>query len=385
MSSPSSQRSATAPLQLRRWGALTALGATEAGFAALCRGESGLVAVGDAGLAWLAGAPGHELLGPVAPVGAPLGLPRALAMAIAALGAEPIDPDGLAVVAATTAGAMVEGEPVVEEYVRGQPMSAPRAFFWDARLHGVAEAVAAYLGATGPALVVSTACTSGTVAVGIAADLISAGRAKRVLVLGVDALCRSTLFGFRSLGVYAPSPCRPFDEARQGMNIGEAAAWVLVEPLAENATFELLGVGVATDAHHLTAPDPEGQGLRRAILAALGEVPPEAVDHVNAHGTGTVPNDATEAVVLPALLPNAAVSATKGATGHTLGAAGVVELVFLLQSMAAGVVPPVVGLQRPIGGVNVSGALRRREQRIGVSTNLAFGGHNAAVAVRRRG
>ncbi len=373
-------------LQLSRWGSLTALGDTQTGFARLCAGESGLVAAIDAGIPWLAAAEGVERIGPVAGVRAAVVAPRGVGLAEAGLGSASFDPEGLAVIVATTAGAMVEGEPVVGEYVRGEPLSAPRAFFWDARLHNVAEALAARIGATGPAFAISTACTSGTVAVGVAADLVRAGRAQRALVVGSDALCRSTLFGFRSLGIYASGMCRPFDEGRQGMNIGEGAAWVLVERLEDGGggdTVELLGVGVATDAHHLTAPDPAGKGLARAILAALGAVDARAVDHVNAHGTGTVPNDAAEAAVLPGLLPNALVSATKGATGHTLGAAGVVELVFLIQSLRADMVPPVVGLTHAIQGVNVSTEARRRVQHIGVSTNLAFGGHNAAVAIRR--
>ena len=373
-------------LQLSRWGALTSLGDTEAGFARLCEGASGLVPAMGAEIAWLSAAEGVERVGPVAPVRFAIEAPRGVGLADAALGGAIFDPEGLAVIVATTAGAMVEGEPVVGEYVRGEPLSTPRAFFWDARLHNVADALAEKLGATGPAFAVSTACTSGTVAVGIAADLLRAGRARRVLVVGSDALCRSTLFGFRSLGIYAPERCRPFDVARQGMNIGEAAAWVLVERLDAGAgpgAIELLGVGVATDAQHLTAPDPAGKGLGRAIRAALGPVDPHEVDHVNAHGTGTQPNDAAEATLLPGLLPNALVSATKGATGHTLGAAGVVELVLLIQSLRTGVIPPVVGLTQPIHGVAVSSVLRRHVQRVGVSTNLAFGGHNAAVAIRR--
>ena len=366
-------------LQLGGWGALTALGGTDAGFARLCAGDTGLK-VTPAGLDWLKDAYGAALLGPVAAVDALAPRPRGVSLALAALAGGHFDPQGLAVVVATTAGAMVEGELVVRQYVRGEPLSAPRAFYWDARLHGVAEAIAAHLGATGPALAVSTACTSGTVALGLAADLVRAGRATRALVVGVDALCRTTLFGFRSLGVYDRERCRPFSAARNGMNIGEGAAWVLIEPWA-GGTVELLGVGVATDAHHLTAPDPEGSGLRAAILAALGGVSPAAVDHVNAHATGTQHNDAAEAAVLAALCPEALVSATKGATGHTLGAAGVIEAVFLAQSMSAGVVPPVAGLVQPMVGAGVSAAVRAHPQRVGLSLNLAFGGHNAAVAL----
>ena len=367
-------------LQLGGWGTLTALGTTQAGFERLCAGGTGLKET-PAGLGWLEDADGAALLGPLAPVADPVPLPRGVGLALAALAGVEFDGRGLAVVVATTAGAMVEGELVVQEYVRGEPLSAPRAFFWDARLHGVAEAIAAQVGATGPVLAVSTACTSGTVAIGVGADLVRAGRATRALVVGVDALCRTTLFGFRSLGVYDGERCRPFSARRHGMNIGEGAGWVLVEPW-QRGVIELLGVGVATDAHHLTAPDPGGRGLRGAIQAALGAVVAARVDHVNAHATGTLHNDVAEAALLAALCPGALVSATKAATGHTLGAAGVIEAVFLAQSMSAGVVPPVAGLVEPLDGTKVADEVRPHPQRVGLSLNLAFGGHNAALALR---
>lgn len=366
------------PLQFTDWGALTALGDTHAGFERLCAGATGLVAAAEAGIPWLDVAGGRDLFGPIGQVpGSPAQLLDRLLAPVA------VDGRGLGVVLATTGGATPDGEVEVGHHVRGEPLGAPRDLWWGNLPHHLAEGVARRFGADGPVLVVSTACTSGTVAVGVGADLLRAGRAARVLVVGVDAVCRSSLFGFRSLGVYAGDRCRPFDTGRAGMNVGAGAAWVLLEARGPGARFELLGVGVAQDAAHLTAPDPAGRGLGRAIAEALGGVSPTEVDHVNAHGTATIPNDATEAAVLPRLLPHAAVSATKGATGHTLGAAGLIELVFLLQSMEAGVVPPVVGLHDPLPGVDVAGQPRVRRQRVGVSVNLAFGGHNAAVAVRR--
>ncbi len=366
------------PLQISHWGALTALGNTADGFGRLCEGASGLVPPGSAAIPWLDGPAGRDLLGPVGVVsGSSVELLQRL------LADLDLDPVGLAILVATTGGASADGESAVGESVRGLPVAVPEALWWGNLPHHLAEQVARDRRASGPCMVVSTACTSGTVAVGVAADLVAAGRARRALVIGVDTLCRTSLFGFRSLGVYAEDACRPFDAARSGMCVGAGAAYVVLEPMRGDARFELLGVGVAQDAGHLTAPDPAGAQLARAIARSLGTVPPARVDHVNAHGTGTVSNDATEAVVLPGALPNAAVSATKGATGHTLGAAGVVELVFLLQSMTADVIPPVVGLREPIGSVDVAATLRHRAQEVGVSVNLAFGGHNAAVAVRR--
>jgi len=347
-----------------RFGALTALGPTESGFAALCRGEVGF---GEA--------PEWAPV-PAACVREPLGCSfRTLALAEAVVPRD-LDPAGLAVVFATTTSAMAEGEPTIEAVVRGELAPNPDRFFWSHLCHQPGEQLAASLGATGPRMTVSTACTSGTVAIGVATDLLRAGLARRALVVGADALCRTTVFGFSSLGAYTSDRPRPFDRARSGMALGEAGAFLLLEGGSEGV--ELVGVATSTDGEHLTAPSPTGEGLTRAILAATGGL---RVDHVNAHGTATETNDPAEACGLARACPEAAVSATKGATGHTLGAAGVVESVFLLQSMLGGVIPPVVGLEDPLA-LDVSADLRRRSQRVGVSVNLAFGGHNAAVAFR---
>lgn len=354
-------------ISVTRYGALTALGGLDDGFAALLAGLHGF----RPGPAW---APD-----PVAPVGSLLpGGHRTFALADA-IAPTDLDPVGLAVVFATTTSAVLAGETAIADVVADRTPERPEDFLWSHLAHQPAVQLACTLGATGPALSVSTACTSGTVAIGVGADLLRAGRARRVLVIGADALCRTTVFGFRSLGAHTKSRPRPFDRDRDGMALGEGAAYLLLEP--GEGRFELVGVGTATDGEHLTAPDPNGGGIERAIRMALGDLAGEVVDHVNAHATATETNDPAEAAGLARACPNAAVSATKGATGHTLGAAGVIEAVFLLQSMSQGVVPPVLGLENPIG-LDVAAAARRRRQHVGVSVNLAFGGHNAAVAFR---
>jgi 3-oxoacyl-(acyl-carrier-protein) synthase len=372
----------TTPLQISRFGALTSLGDTEGGFSALIAGRDGF----GPGPEWV---PREQ---PVACVRAPLeGGSRTVALAFAALAELDVDPRGLAVIFATTTSDMLGGEAAIEAWVRGEQPARPVDYMWSHLAHWPAVAVARRLGATGPALVVSTACTSGTVAIGVGADLVRAGRGRRALVIGADALCRTTVSGFRSLSAYSTTRCRPMDKARDGMAIGEAAAWLLLEPRTASpagggARFSLIGVQTASDAYHLTAPDPEGSGVLRAIAGALAGAPglgPADIDHVNAHATGTDANDAAEAAAIFRAAPRAAISATKGASGHTLGAAGLVEAVWLLQSMDAGVIPPVAGLQDPVEGVDVSAIVRSRVQTVGVSINLAFGGHNAAVAFRR--
>ena len=359
-------------LQVAAYGTLTALGGTDDGFAALVAGRDGF----GPGPDW---APTD---GPVACVREAIEAGnRTFALGFHVLRGLKIDPDGLAVVYATTTSAMLDGEAAIEQHERGQTPDRPIDFLWSHLTHRPAFAVRDRLGATGPALTVSTACTSGAVAIGIGADLVRSGRAKRAWIVASDGLCRTTLYGFRSLGAYSGTRCRPFDRGRDGMAIGEGAAYMVLEPAGERPRFTLLGVEIATDGHHLTAPDPEGHGVVRAVHAARGSVDPSEVDHVTAHATATEANDAAEAAALSRAAPGAAISATKGASGHTLGAAGLIEAVWLLQSMAASVIPPVVGLEDPLD-VNVSAVARAHPQRVGVSVNLAFGGHNAAVAFR---
>lgn len=307
-----------------------------------------------------------------------------LAMAVLAAARDSgvdLDGDGLAVVFATTTSAMLLGEDAIEQHVTGAAVRVPEDLLCSHLAHRPAHEIGEWLLARGPHLVVSTACTSGTVAFGIGADLLRAGRCRRVLVIGADALCRTTTFGFRSLGAHTRTVCRPFDRERDGMAIGEAAAFALLELGA--GEIELLGVATRTDSHHLTAPEPSGAALVRAVRAAIKGYDVGAIDHVNAHATGTPTNDGVEAAALAVAAPNAWISATKGAIGHTLGAAGVVEAVLLAESMRRGIVPASKGCQNPVQGVAVSSVARARDQHLGVSVNLAFGGHNAALALRR--
>lgn len=364
------------PVVVARCGALSALGYTREGFARLCAGESGMAP--DAG---------YEPGWPVALVREPVhgSRFRTTALARTLLEAElgEVDREGLAIVMATTTGGMREGEEAVAEVLDGRAPTRPEDFLWNGLPSRPAEELAAWLGASGRALTVSTACTSGTVAVGLGADLVRSGRARRVLVIGADALCRTTFFGFRSLGAMTATACRPFDQGRDGMALGEAAAFLLLGRAEDHpgAGIELLGAATATDAHHLTAPEPRGEALGRAIREALRG---ERADHVNAHATATTANDEVEARALAAAAPGALVAGTKGATGHTLGAAGVLEAVFTVLAMERGVVPPTVGLRDALEGVDVAAVARPADLRVAVSVNLAFGGHNAAIALRRR-
>jgi len=225
--------------------------------------------------------------------------------------------------------------------------------------------------------------------VGTAAGWLRLGHCDVALVVGTDALCQTTVAGFGSLGVYAPEPTRPFDAHRQGMNIGEAAGALLLEPLnaalARGATplAVVSGYGNTSDAHHLTAPDPSASGAVAAIREALGGLDPERVGYVNAHATGTLLNDEMEALAISQTVPQAAVSGIKGGIGHTLGAAGAVEAVITTLALHHSRLPPNVGCHTPGFDLDLVTNTRVAPISHALSVNFAFGGHNAALLLSR--
>jgi 3-oxoacyl-[acyl-carrier-protein] synthase II len=266
---------------------------------------------------------------------------------------------------------------------------------------GPGDAVARACGATGPVTTISSACASATLALGGALDDLASGAVDLAVTGGADALCELTFAGFNSLRAVDPVACRPFRAGREGMTIGEGAAILVLEreedvrargarPLAW-----LLGAGGSCDAHHMTAPDPSGQGIRRAIEATLADagVAPERIDFVNAHGTGTPLNDAAEAAALAMVfgerLARLPVTSTKGAVGHFLGSAGAVEAVATVLCLGARLVHPTHGGGEvdPAGPVDlVTGAPRPLPAgAVALSTNFAFGGSNGAVVLAAAG
>ena len=255
-------------------------------------------------------------------------------------------------------------------------------------IDAVSELCARIAGASGPVFTVSTACSSSGKVHATAARLIAAGLADAVLVGGVDSLCRMTLQGFHGLGVLSPVPCRPFDAARSGINIGEGAAFQLIEREGD-ADVWLLGVGESSDAHHMSSPHPEGRGAAEAMARALASAGMEAgdVNHINAHGTATVLNDVAEATAIAAMFGDrVAVSSTKGTTGHLLGAAAATEVLFAMHAVRSGVIPATRGCEAvdPAFAIDVVTAPRSGEVRAALSNSFAFGGSNVSVLVGRR-
>jgi 3-oxoacyl-[acyl-carrier-protein] synthase II len=252
----------------------------------------------------------------------------------------------------------------------------------------------------GPRLTVSTACSSGGNALGIAADWIRTGRARAVLCGGVDSLCRMTFSGFNALQALDTVPCRPFDRERAGLSLGEGAAAFVLEDSdraqARGATIlaEFVGYGVSADAHHITQPRPDGAGALRAMQRALGEsgVAPEEIDYVNAHGTATPLNDAIETRALKALLGARAyrvpVSSTKSMVGHCFAAAGAIEALACVVALRGGFIPPTVNLEHPDPECDldyVPNRSRVQTIRTALSNSYGFGGNNTSVVLRAWG
>ncbi|MGH8183487.1 MAG: beta-ketoacyl-ACP synthase [Rhodanobacteraceae bacterium] len=256
--------------------------------------------------------------------------------------------------------------------------------------HSLVAFVAEATGITGPALTISTACSSSAKVFASAERLIRLGLADAALVGGVDTLCDSVLFGFHSLELVSPQACRPFDARRNGISIGEAAAFALLEryDVAPNAP-RLIGHGESSDAHHMSTPHPEARGALDALDAALARagIDTSRVDYINLHGTATLKNDEVEAKLLPRFATRTRASSTKGFTGHTLGAAGALEAAIALLAIEHGVVPPNLGCSKPMPEAAPWLALQATQQRVDIalSNSFGFGGNNACLVFARAG
>jgi 3-oxoacyl-[acyl-carrier-protein] synthase-1 len=257
--------------------------------------------------------------------------------------------------------------------------------------HSLSAFVTAALGLEGPCLTISTACSSSAKVFASAERLIRLGLVDAAVVGGVDTLCDSVLFGFNSLELVSTNPCRPFDAARDGISIGEAAGFALLErvDVAPDAA-QLLGYGEASDAHHMSTPHPDGLGAELALREALRRAGLDAdqVDYINLHGTASQKNDEVEAALVNRAFPaRTRASSTKGFTGHTLGAAGIVEATIALQAIEHDLIPGNLGANTPDPICGAQFAWRNEHQRVDValSNSFGFGGNNACLAFARAG
>jgi 3-oxoacyl-[acyl-carrier-protein] synthase II len=259
-----------------------------------------------------------------------------------------------------------------------------------------ADAVAFRFGLEGPRETLVMACASGAASIALGADLIRDGVVDVALVGGVDALTRICFMGFNALKLLDPEPCRPFDRDRRGMSIGEAAAFLVLEEAGRcrarggRAHAELAGAAMTTDAHHVTAPHPEGEGMIRAMSLALGSAAMASgeIGYVNAHGTGTLQNDRIEALALARVFGEGRVlvSSSKSLVGHTMAAAGSVEAIATILALEHGLVPPTANLTEIDPAVPfdcVPGAARPADLGAALSNSFGFGGQNVSLIFSR--
>lgn len=327
---------------------------------------------------------------------------RADRLALAAAG-EALDDAGLsaaerrdaALVVGAVGGGMLEAEAWYWARRRGGP--GVRA----ARLRPIlpsshADTLGHRLRLEGPRTTIVTACSSGAAALAMAAELIADGVVPVALAGGADAITRICYLGFNALKLLDPGPCRPFDRDRKGMSIGEGAGFLVLEDAAHAGArgvrvyAELAGAGATTDAFHVTAPHPDGDGMARAMRAALaaGGVSPAEVGYVNAHGTATPQNDRIEAHALAAVFAEGGplVSATKSMIGHTMAAAGALEAIATVLALVRERIPPTANLVSPDPDVPfdcVPGVAREATVDHAISNSFGFGGQNVTLLFRR--
>jgi 3-oxoacyl-[acyl-carrier-protein] synthase-1 len=232
---------------------------------------------------------------------------------------------------------------------------------------------------------ISTACTSSANALLLAKRLIGVEAYENILVVGADGLCKSTVMGFNALSVLSSKRCRPFDENRDGMNVAEAVAALLVQNVKTDNSIELKGVGASSDAYHMTNPNPEALGAISAMEAALSDagLSKDEIDYVNAHGTATIANDTVEALAVEKLFGKSLyVNSTKAITGHALGAAGAVEAIISCEVIKSSKIPPQTGLENQENtNIKINKQSIDMKVRNVISNSFAFGGNNASIVL----
>ncbi|MFT3790694.1 MAG: beta-ketoacyl-ACP synthase [Rudaea sp.] len=259
--------------------------------------------------------------------------------------------------------------------------------------HALGLFVAHALGLAGPNLTIATACSSSAKVFASAERLLRLGLADAAIVGGVDTLCDSVLFGFNSLELVSSEECRPFDAHRRGLSLGEAAGFAILERMPQSGKVEkgtnlLIGYGEASDAHHMSAPHPQGLGAERALDDALARagLRESQIDYINLHGTASRQNDAVEAALVARRFPaTTRASSTKGWTGHTLGAAGILEATITLIALERGMAPGTLNTREldPVCGPQIRIDNSEADLRIALSNSFGFGGNNCCLAFAR--
>ncbi len=307
-----------------------------------------------------------------------------------------VDPRGVRTgfVSATTAGGIDRSEAIYDRFFEDDPPEEVRQYIGTNDPGEHAERIARELGMGGMVTTISTACTSSANAIGLGARLIRAGVCDVVIAGGADALNKYTINGFNSLMILDHRPCRPFDQTRAGLNLGEAAAYVVLESAAHlvrrgaRSLARVTGFANSNEAYHATASSPMGEGALMAMNGALrsAALNPAAISHVNTHGTGTMNNDASEGAAMRQLFGDRvpAFTSTKSFTGHTLGAAGAVEAIYSVLAMHHGAHFATLRSVTPMEGtglVPVQRTTRGHAITHVLSNSFGFGGNNTALVI----
>jgi 3-oxoacyl-(acyl-carrier-protein) synthase len=281
-------------------------------------------------------------------------------------------------------GVTTGGLAVTESLLKAQTAD-PHKYRYHA-IGSVADDLAQRYRCNGPVLTISTACSSGGAAIALATSMLRSGAYKRILAGGADSLCRLTYYGFKSLQLIDPQGSRPMDRDRRGMSVGEGAGMLLLQAAhTPSGAVRVLGAGLSCDAHHPAQPHPEGKGAKAAMQAALSDagLTPSQIDYINLHGTGTTDNDRSEARAIRGLFGEHAVdvSSIKGATGHSLGAAGAIEAAISVKAIEMGLLPGNTGFRTPDPELGITPVTepRRRTIRTVMSNSFGFGGNNATI------
>jgi 3-oxoacyl-[acyl-carrier-protein] synthase-1 len=381
-----------APFPVTAYSAVNSLGTSTAEIVRRLReGRSG---IGSCPLPVPFEAPSGALASPAPPLPAALGSYESPTARLAAAALDEIrvplnralarhGAEHVALVVGTTTAGLARTEEAHAHLMRTGVLPASYDVHEQHSFGGLLEVLLQLTGIRGPAFVVSTACSASAKAIGSAQRLLQAGLADAVLVGGVDALAQTTLRGFHALEILSPERCKPFSKLRRGINLGEGAAWLLLEREGDGPA-RLLGVGESSDAHHMATPHPTGAGALAAMASALeqGGTSADEIDYVNAHSPGTKLNDLSEAVAVATLLGAAArVASTKGYTGHLLGAGGATEAVFSIVAIEQGWIPASLGAD-PVDetlGISIQAARVERPCRRVLSNSFAFGGSNVSL------
>ena len=301
-------------------------------------------------------------------------------------------------------GTSTSGIAATEDVFRNELEADSYCYQKTQQMDSLAQFCCQALNVEGPSFVISTACSSSAKVFAVAQRWLNAGIVDAVVVGGVDSLCLTTLHGFNALDLVSPNICKPLDETRDGINIGEAGGFMLLSNISDElkpSLVEIVGVGESSDAYHISTPHPEGEGAQLAMLAAMAQadISIEELDYINLHGTATPSNDLSEVSGVSHLASHKTstwISSTKGFTGHTLGAAGITEIIFCQWMLEEQMVPANLNLMDldsllgqklaqsnisvPLETVHLSGTNQRLQYVM--SNSFGFGGNNASVILK---